>query len=154
VTQHIPNPSKHDPDDRRWTVEFRDVHTRTPEQEKAIRSLDPDVLARVLEIWLAVITPGASFERQDAMPRLISFSVRSHARRLLSCFGGRLLVTSRSQWPRWAVPGSVPKWTATKSGFACELRNRDLLSFERDLPDSWDEAIWHGADISVPICIQ
>jgi len=61
-------------------------------QKQAIRSLDPDVLARVIDIWLTMITPGASFEPRGAIPRLISFRVRADARRFLSCFGGRLLV--------------------------------------------------------------
>ena len=51
--------SKNYPGVRRWTVETREVRTRTPAQEQAIRSLDPDVLGRVLEIWLRLIAPGA-----------------------------------------------------------------------------------------------
>jgi hypothetical protein len=78
---------------RRWTVELRGVRTRTPEQEKAISGLDPDLLGRILEIWLRLITPDASFEREAEMPRIISFRVRSDARRFVSCFGGRLLAT-------------------------------------------------------------
>ena len=84
---------KNDPDGRRWTVELREVRTRTPAQEQAISGLDPYVLDRILEIWLRLITPGASFEPQSGMPRRISFRVRSDARRFVSCYGGHLLST-------------------------------------------------------------
>src|SRR5271166_1572992 len=61
---------------RRRTIGFREVRARTPTQEQAISSLDPEVLARVLEIWLKVVIPGASFELPGAMPRLICFRIR------------------------------------------------------------------------------
>jgi hypothetical protein len=86
---------KLDPTNRRWAVEFREVRTRTPEQERAIGTLDPGVLAHVLEIWLKVITPGAYIvEPHSATPWMIIFPNRAASRKFRSCFGGKLKPSS------------------------------------------------------------
>jgi hypothetical protein len=71
---------KHDPDGRRWTVEFREVRTQTLVRENAIRSLDPDVLARIIDLWLKGVTPGAYIVGpHSTKPWTINFPNRAEA---------------------------------------------------------------------------
>src|SRR5580700_5623065 len=88
--------ARHDVEGPRWLVQFDGIRMRTERQRDAIANLDPDLLRRVLEIWLKVLTPDASLERQSAPHNLISFRVRSDARRFIASFGGRLLAPPSS----------------------------------------------------------
>jgi hypothetical protein len=79
-----------------WIVEFTSFRVRNEKQRQAIESLSGPVLDEVLKIWLRVAAPGAYVvEPHNATPWTITFPSRSASRKFLSCFGGRLLTTSR-----------------------------------------------------------
>jgi hypothetical protein len=93
--------SKHDPGDRRWTVE---VSLKVKPEELR---LDVGVVADVIRLWLADTAPEAVVVEAEGTPiRHVQVPTRAQARRLVKVWGGRIVTTPTSGFTQPLCPGN------------------------------------------------
>jgi hypothetical protein len=76
-----------------WIVEFSEFRIPTEEdRQRAIESIGPHILDRILDIWLKIITPDARVLKPDGCStKFVLFGKRSDQRKFASTFGSRKL---------------------------------------------------------------
>jgi hypothetical protein len=83
--------SDNQPEGDRWVAQF----TSGLEPDRAPACLEPEMVARVVRLWLKVIIPEARvLEAEEAPIQRISFVRRRDLRRFLSNWGGQMVAPS------------------------------------------------------------
>ena len=86
--------SDNQPESHRWVAQF--TSRLKPDREPAC--LEPEMVARVVRLWLKIIIPEARvLEAEEAPIQRISFVRRRDLRRFVSNWGGQIVAPSNSR---------------------------------------------------------
>jgi hypothetical protein len=82
------------PESHRWVAQF----ASSLKPDRAPACLEPEMVARVVRLWLKVIIPEARVHEEEEAPiQRISFVRRRDLRRFVSTWGGQMIAPLNSR---------------------------------------------------------